>query len=156
MKLNSNGLVPIFNIETNQILYFLNREVIKNPTDMTIQENGLLISFTNEQGNLIKRNYLYKLSSLVDNCKFCKPPFSLVIKDDGFLCIYGNGFYDSTSKEFKDFINDEINFIKKLENGGNSVDMNNISSTRRSLNENSINKEINYLYCSPNSSGCKK
>ena len=156
MKLNSNGLVPVFNIETNQILYFLNKEVITNPTDMTIQENGLLISFTNEQGNLIKRNYLFKLSSLVDNCKFCKPPFSLVIKDDGFLCIYGNGFYDSTSKEFKDFINDEINFIKKLENGGNSVDMNNISSTRRSLNENSINKEINYLYCSPNSSGCKK
>ena len=153
MKLNNNGLVPIFNIKTNQIIYFLNREVIKNPIDMTIQENGILISFTNELGNLIKRNYLYKLSSLVDDCKFCKPPFSLIIKDDGYLCIYGNGFYDSTSKEFKDFINEEINFINKL---GNSVDMNNISSLNTSLNEKSINVENNYIYCSPNSSGCRK
>ena len=159
MKLNSNGFVSVFNIDTKKILYFLNKEVVQNPTEMTIQENGLLISFTNEQGNLIKRNYLYKISSLVDDCEFCKPPFSLIIKDDGILSIYGNGYYDSTSNEFKNFMNDEMNYINKYENGngngGNSVNMDDISSIQKSLNEKSIKVKDNYLYCSPNSIGCK-
>lgn len=162
MKLNNNGFVPVFKIDTNEILYFLNKEVIQNPIEMTIQENGLLISFTNEQGNLIKRNYLYNISSLVDDCEFCNPPFSLIIKNDGYLCIYGNGYYDATSKDFKTFINNEIDYIKKYNHGNeingiltNNANMNNISSIQTSLNEKSIKVKEDYLYCSPNSLGCK-
>ena len=130
---------------------------------MTIQENGLLISFENNQGNIIKRNYLYKIPSLVDDCEFCKPPFSLIIKDDGYLCIYGNGYYDSTSKEFKNFLNNEINYINEYNNNRrnngisvNKATMNDISSIQTSLNEKSIKVKDDYLYCSPNSIGCKK
>lgn len=166
MKLNNNGFVPIFKTDTKQIIYFLNKEIINNPKEMTIQENGLLISFENNQGNIIKRNYLYKIPSLVDDCEFCKPPFSLIIKDDGYLCIYGNGYYDATSKKFKEFINEEINYINNYNNGNNinnrngrtlyQANMNDISSIQKSLNEKSIKVEEQYLYCSPNSIGCKK
>ena len=151
MKLINNGFVSIFNTDTNKVMYFLNREFIKNPTEMTIQENGLLISFINEQGNLIKRNYLYKISSLVDDCKLCKPPFSLIIKDDGYLSIYGNGYYDATSKEFKNYIDSEIKFSNNM-----NMNMNDITSIKNSLNENSLNVNDKYIYCSPNSIGCKK
>ena len=162
MKLNNNGFVPIFRIDTNEILYFLNKEIINNPIDMTIQENGLLISFENNQGNIIKRNYLYNIPSLVDDSEYSKPPFSLIIKDDSYLCIYGNGYYDSTSKEFKNFLNNEINYINEYNNNRrnngisvNKATMNDISSIQTSLNEKSIKVKDDYLYCSPNSVGCK-
>ena len=164
MKLNNNGFVPIFRIDTNEILYFLNKEIINNPIDMTIQENGLLISFENNQGNIIKRNYLYNIPSLVDDSEYSKPPFSLIIKDDSYLCIYGNGYYDSTSKEFKNFLNNEINYINEYNNNRNNKNngisvnkatMNDISSIQTSLNEKSIKVKDDYLYCSPNSVGCK-
>lgn len=163
MKLNNNGFVPIFKTDTKKIIYFLNKEIINNPIEMTIQENGLLISFENNQGNIIKRNYLYKIPSLVEDCEFCKPPFSLIIKDDGYISIYGNGYYDATSKKFKEFINEEINFINKYNNGNNrnretiyQANIDDISSIQKSLNEKSIKVKDEYLYCSPNSIGCKK
>ena len=167
MKLTKNGFVPVFRIDNNKIIYFLNKEIIQNPIEMTIQENGLLISFTNEQGNIINRNYLYKIPSLVNDCEFCKPPFSLIIKDDdGYLNIYGNGYYDATSQKLKDFINNEINYINNYNNnnrrnngnGGmdNNANMNDILSIQTSLNEKQIKVNEPYLYCSPNSSGCKK
>jgi hypothetical protein len=162
MKLFKNGFVPVFKIDTNEIIYLLNKEVIQNPTEMTIQENGLLISFINEQGNVIKRNYLYKISSLVDNCEYCKPPFSLIIKNDGIISIYGNGYYDSTSKDLLNFINDEIVYInnykrnKNNRRDGTTVNLDDISLIEKSLNKNSIKVEEQYLYCSPNSIGCKK
>ena len=164
MKLNNNGFVPIYRIDTNEIIYFLNKEIIQNPIDMTIQENGLLISFENNQGNIIKRNYLYKIPSLVDDNEYSKPPFSLIIKDDSYLCIYGNGYYDSTSKELKNFINNEINYINEYNNNNrngistnkdNKATMNDISSIQTSLNQQSIKVKEDYLYCSPNSLGCK-
>lgn len=165
LKLNGNGLVPVFEISTNQILFFLNKEIISNPFEMTIQENGLLISFINNQGNTISRNYLANIPSLVNNCELCIPPFSLIIKDDGNIRIFGNGYYDATSREFDNFINNEKEYMNNLRNYNQNrnginqsllpINMNDISSLQTSLNEKSIIVEDRYLYCSPNSQGCR-
>ena len=76
MKLTENGLVSVFEIETNKIFYLLNRTVIDNPIEMSVAENGIFISSLDNLKNKKDENYLYKLKSLVDNCEFCKPPFS--------------------------------------------------------------------------------
>jgi hypothetical protein len=161
MKLNSNGFVSIFNIKTGEILYFLNKEIINDPIDMTVQENGLLISFMNSQGNIINRNYLYNISSLVENCELCNPPFTLIITDNGLIRIYGNGYYDATSKDLIKLIEDEINFIKNYNESRNrngeisKADINNISSIEKSLKRVEVEKKN--IYCSAQSiaEGCK-
>lgn len=169
LKLISNGFVFVFNIKTNEILYFLNREIINNPIEMSIQENGLLISFENKEGNIINMNYLYNLSSLVSDNDDSNPPFSLIINDDGLIRIYGNGFYDATNKELDEFINNEKTFINsynmminKRDNNEiniNPLNINNILSIKTNLNENILNnekqKQETYLYCSSTSLGCK-
>jgi len=161
MKLNSNGFVQVYKIKTGNIIYFLNKEVINEPIEMTVQENGLLISSINSQGNVINKNYLYDISSLVDNCENCNPPFSLIIKDDGIISIFGNGYYDATSKEFKNFINNEINYINNYNNNNNNntsqLNMNNITTFEKSLNEKSIKIQDNNTFCSVESKlkGCK-
>jgi len=165
MILLSNGFVPIINFNTRKIIYFMNKTVIRRPIEMTIQENGLYISNINSDENKMNKNYLTNISSLVDNCDKCSPPFSLILKDDGMICIYGNGFYDSTSKEFKEYINNEIEFIKKYNennknNGGidgkdNEANLDNISLIQDYLNKKTIIEEQGYLFCSPDSINCK-
>jgi hypothetical protein len=165
MILLPNGFVPIINFNTRKIIYFMNKTVIRRPIEMTIQENGLYISNINSDENKMNRNYLTNISSLVDNCDKCSPPFSLILKDDGMICIYGNGFYDSTSKEFKEYINNEIEFIKKYNennknNGGidgkdNEANLDNISLIQDYLNKKTIIEERGYLFCSPDSINCK-
>ena len=163
MKLNSNGFVFIFDVKSGNILYFLNKIYIKNPLQMTIQENGILITYETNEGNITSKNYLNSLSSLVANCDDCSPPFSLIINDYGIIRIYGNGFYDATSKEFDDFINKEKNSLSsqlsssqisssQISSSQIPMNINELSSITSSINTDVIRKE-NYLYCS--SSGCR-
>lgn len=161
MILIPNGFVFVFDIQKNEILYFLNKTFIINPLHMTIQENGILISYINNDGNTINRNYLYNLSSLVDNCNDCNPPFSLILNTEGDIHIYANGFYDATSKELDNFIKKEKEFINNIKKSKNfninneqnqlSIQLLNIdelSKMTSSFDENSYNKKLQekYLY----------
>ena len=109
---------------------------------MSVAENGIFISSLDNLKNKKDENYLYKLKSLVDNCEFCKPPFSLVINDNGYISIYGSGFYDSTSKELKNFIENEILYMKNL--GNPSID--DLSSLENLVKKKTYN---DLIYCSP-------
>jgi len=165
MKLNSSGFVFIFEVNSGNILYFLNKTYIKKPLQMTIQENGVLITYETNEGNITSKNYLNSLSSLVADCEDCLPPFSLILNDNGTIRIYGNGFYDATSKEFNDFINKEKGFISSQSSSqslsqssssqiSSTIPMNimDLSSITSTINNEVIRKE-SYIFCS--SSGCK-
>jgi hypothetical protein len=135
---------------------------------MTVQENGLLITFENDEGNIVNRNYLFNLSSLVDNCETCLPPFSLILNDNGNIRIYGNGFFDATSKEFNKFLNNEREIASRVQELTEmrrregqeeeeiplSIDDLNNVSTSINFNQEIIRQEP-YLWCSPNSRDCR-
>jgi hypothetical protein len=109
-------------------------KLTNNNSKIYIDQDGLLSTDNNlEPGNYdFNINYTKNDSSIII-------PFSLIIKDDGYISIYGNGYYESTSKKFKEFINEEINFINKYNNNENGetinqANMDNISSIQNSLN----------------------
>lgn len=168
MKLNVNGFVPVFEVSSKRILYYLNKTFISKPVKMTVQENGLLITFENDEGNIVNRNYLFNLSSLVDNCETCLPPFSLILNDNGNIRIYGNGFFDATSKEFNKFLNNEREIASRVQELTEmrrregqekeeiplSIDDLNNVSTSINFNQEIIRQEP-YLWCSPNSRDCR-
>ena len=133
---------------------------------MTVQENGLLITFVNDEGNTVNRNYLFKMSSLVEHCETCLPPFSLIINNDGNIQIYGNGFFNSTSREFDKFIKNERDLALKIQMLNetrisdedmypNTIDDLDKVSTPLNFNPEIIKQEP-YLWCSQSiNSGCR-
>jgi hypothetical protein len=147
MKLISNGYIFVYNIETNGILYFLNRNKYNNPQYMEINEAGLFITYKNEKtGNESSENCLSKIKLIEKNCE---PIFSLVINDDGFINIYGNAYCSAISVEFKSFINDEMAYVKSIKP---PLNYNNMTNLENILNKNK-NTNVPYTYCK--SEGCQ-
>jgi len=160
MILFGNGLIPIYNLETKQIIYFFNRNLVVNPLGMYVKEDGLYISYENSQGNTQKENKLF--IKLVEKCEYCNPPYSLILNDEGFIRIYGNGYYDATSLAFKNYIDDEIIYTKNFNLnsitgrrlGSSGLTMDNIDLFEKSLKDRQTNVNENYTFCQNTNSSC--
>jgi len=155
LRLNRRGLVFIYNIETSKVIYFINNiKLINTAVSLIYDKNEFIIQIIDENNNqraaIIEKN----IPKLIENCDECKDPITMIIDNDGRLRFYGNSFYEITSKEFNNYINNQIKLVGNF--NINELENDDIIQKLDELNEkNSKNKE-NYQYCSDINGSCIK
>jgi hypothetical protein len=156
LTINKNGFIYIYDIKKYKIVYLLNRKIIKRCIGMRMERNNIAVLYIDENKNQKSKNIFENKPSLVNNCKECKEPYSIILDDDnGYIKIYGNSFYEVTNPKFNDLINDEINIINDLNN--NNIDFNIDSLNKDDFNiDLEIKKKEDYLYCSSLDNSCLK
>lgn len=151
LTINEKGLIYVYNKNTKDILYFINKKIIKNPLSFMYNKSGFSIQILDENKNQRSDILDTNIPKLIDDCIECNEPFTMIIDNNGILKIYGNSFYEVTNKNFSNFINNEINLLKN--NKFNIDDLNNINKLNNLTN---IKKKENYQYCNDNNSSCYK
>lgn len=152
------GFIFVYDRELKKVLYFLNKKIIMNTKSMTIEKNGISINFIDGNKNLISRNVL-NLPIVKTNCEECKDYFSIILDNDtGNLNIYGNSFYNSTSTELQNLIDEERGLISKTNinkkrDGGEQDFLDEIINSDKDI---ILKQQEDYLYCSNLNSGCIK
>lgn len=154
----SNGLIFVMNKKTGDILYFINRNPIKNVKGMTFEINGFSVEYIDSDNNYKSMNVssINGINKLIGDCEECrKSPYSLLIDNNGSIVIYSNGFYDATDKELKNFINKEKEYIIDAKRRGiNTFNINN-SDIKNDIKID-IKEEEEYMFCAEIDKECIK
>jgi len=111
MTVNTNGIIYVYDRNSGNIVYFLNRNPTPKTQGMIFETTSINIEFMDTSNNR-KSKAVFKnpdVPSFIDNCDGCNnSPFNLILDDNnGSIIIYANSFIDATSKGFKNFIDSE-------------------------------------------------
>jgi len=159
LKLNKSGLIFVYEIKTNRIIYFINDipvlsngilSVLFDKTSFSIQIND---NDNNQRKGVIKKN----IPKLISECDLCQEPITMIIDDnDGSLRFYGNSFYDVTNSEFKNFIGNQKNLVGNF--NINELDSDKYNNDLKKKLEESSNPKSkqNYQYCYDINGSCLK
>lgn len=84
-----------------QLYYTLNNnQIIKDPINLGLSNNSLIINTINNTNNII--------IPIGNNINSSNTPFAVVLDNDGYLRMYGDYFMDITSPDFIDMIDNAI------------------------------------------------
>ena len=155
MTVSKTGIIYTYNKSNGKILYFLNRNSVKNTQSVSITTTGLIIEYIASDKNKKSQtfNFSNNITSLIGNCKNCQDsPFNLILSDkDGSIIIYANSFFDARSMEFKNFMDQEIKNGERLNMNINDEDF--IKKIGSSIE---IGIEEDYIFCADKDEECKK
>ena len=161
LRINKKGLIYVYNIDTNRIHYFINDIQIENiAISMIYDKTTFTIQIIDQKGNQRGEFMKKRIPKLIDNCNECKDPISMIIDDNGMLKFYGNSFYEVTSKEFTNFIGNQIESARR-----NSFNMDELELGEGDgdYNQDMLNRlddiqkiSERYQYCSENQGSCSK
>lgn len=158
LKINKIGLIFVYEIETNRIIYFLNDIPIKGKSilSMMFDKTGFIVQIMDNENNQRKGVIEKVIPKIINDCELCQEPITMIIDDNGNLRFYGNSFFDITNSDFNNFIGRQ----KSLANNYNvdEMDKYNEDENLRRRFENEINprSKENYQYCSDTNGNCIK
>jgi len=129
MTINNNGIIYVYDRNSGNIIYFLNRNPTAQTQGMIIETTSIQIEYIDMNGNRKSKSILS--TSFIDDCGDCnKPPFNVILDDtNGMMVIYANSFLNVTNKDFKSFLNKEMEYMNDLRKRGMGADYN-INSQR--------------------------
>ena len=165
MTINRSGFIYTFDRYSGQILYFLNRNPIQNTENVSITTTGIVIEYIANDNNKKSQNLKLPngIKTLIGNCDECKKePFNLILSDnDGSIVIYANSFYETTSTEFRNYMNDERRNGERLNMNINDANFSELvggSGGRGGKGGKpiEIGMEEDYVFCSDKDSQCRK
>ena len=147
LTINKKGLIYVYNISTKNILYFINKKKIINPISCMFDKSNFTIQVIDENNNQKTEKLEAKIPNLISDCKNCVEPYTMTIDNNGIIKIFGNSFIDVTNKDFLNFINNEIDLLKKFKY--NIDDLDKINNINIPITE-------SYQYCDNINKSCKK
>jgi len=163
MTINRSGFIYTYDRYSGQILYFLNRNPIPNTENVSITTTGIVIEYVASDNNKKSQNLKLPngVKTLVGNCDECKrEPFNLILNDgNGSIVIYANSFYETTSSEFRNYMNEEIRNGQRLNMNINDANFNDLVGGGRDGKGGKpieIGMEEDYVFCSDKDSQCRK
>jgi len=124
MTINTNGIIYVYDRNSGYIIYFLNRNPTPNTQGMIFETTSVDIEFLDVNNNR-KSKSVFK-TSFIDNCDGCNSsPFNLILDDNnGAIVIYANSFLNATNRDFKSFLDKEMNYMSDLRRRGMGDDYN--------------------------------
>ena len=140
--MNENGLIYVYNYESNTIYYYLNIIPYSNPISYIIT-NNISIIFKDAKGNDQIGNVLNKDMKIVLKDDEHREPYTFYINDDGKIKVYANGFIDATDNSFSELVD---NKIEEYSLYGNSPNYLTSFNRRNELQGQDLNFDANPIY----------
>lgn len=123
LTINSNGIIYVYDRNSGNIIYFLNRNPTSNTQGMIFETTSIDIEFIDSNGNRKSKSVFN--TSFIGNCDGCNSsPFNLILDNNGAIIIYANSFLNATNKEFKSFLDKEIGYMNDVRRRGMGDDFN--------------------------------
>ena len=142
LSMNENGLIYVYNYESNTIYYYLNIIPYSNPISYIIT-NNISIIFKDAKGNDQIGNVLNKDMKIVLKDDEHREPYTFYINDDGKIKVYANGFIDATDNTFSELVD---NKIEEYSLYGNSPNYLTSFNRRNELQGQDLNFDANPIY----------
>ena len=143
LVVDKNGLIYVFNVPTNQVYYFLNRDFVQNVLSMNISEAGISVNYIDDNKN--KKNKVVLKIEMIDKTNpKTLPPYTCILNEKGELVVYGNAFLNSTSTSLSNLIQKNIDYVKSLTS---PIDINLLNNLDKNLiKKNGKLEDLNILH----------
>ncbi len=123
LTINSNGIIYVYDRNSGNIIYFLNKNPTPNTQGMIFETTSIDIEFIDSNGN--KKSKSVFNNSFIGDCDGCNSsPFNLILDNNGAIIIYANSFLNATNKEFKSFLDKEMGYMNDIRRRGMGDDFN--------------------------------
>jgi hypothetical protein len=147
ITINKKGLIYVYNKDTKNILYFINKKTIINPISFMFDKSGFIVQLIDDNNNQRSEKIDINVSKIIADCNECVEPYTMIIDNNGFIKINGNSFYDVTNKDFSNFINNEIDLLRRYNYNIDNID---------NLDNLNISIKQFYQYCDNSNNSCTK
>lgn len=100
LKFNNNGVLLVTDIYDN-IIYILSKNKVNIPVEVNFENGNLVIYHKNERGDVVPAEYIKVINY---SNKDAIRPFSMILDNNGDLCVYANKYIDVTDDDLKNRI----------------------------------------------------